>query len=444
MLLMAIVSGIGGIVIIIFIDWKLSIITIILGFLSFYADTKFVKPVKKSSDKIQKFTSKINQTLTDALGGIQVIKMFNLNKIMEDKFKENCNDTKKSSMELIIKNSFLNSLNNFLGIMFFFGLMVIGSIEVSKNELTFDNLMQFIQMCNCVMWMFNSIGNFFTQLQTSLAGADRIFDILDLPIEEEDNNNNNNMTLTNIDNNLVVSFDNVGFCYEDEKPILKKINLKLFNNQVTALVGSSGSGKSTIFKLLLKFYNFSKGNIKVFGKDIQEYSPKELRRLISYVSQDNYLFSGTIADNIGYGKENSTMEEIINASKAAYAHDFIMELPNGYDTEVGERGAHLSGGQRQRIAIARAILKNAPILLLDEATSSLDSESEKAVQDALEVLMQNRSAMVIAHRLSTIQNANSILVLEDGNVVEEGTHEKLLAFGKIYANLYNLQFNNMA
>jgi ATP-binding cassette subfamily B protein len=438
MVLMPTVSGIGSVIVIFYLDWRMALLGIVVGTLMLLSNTLFIKPLKKVSDKIQDLLSSLNQKLTDTLGGIQVIKTFNLLDVMEEKFKDNNKDIRKWSMNRVIKNSFLNSINSFLGSMSFLGISAIGMVMIINNMLTFGKLMAIIQMLNGLMWMFNSLGGFLTQLQGSLAGIDRIFEILD--IEEEVSVVSNNLVNVDMDDHhRIIEFENIEFAYE-ETNVLNSVNIEVGKNEVTAIVGSSGGGKSTLFKLLLKFYNLKEGCIKVFGKDINTFSLEELRSLIAYVPQDNYLFSGTIADNIAYGKDNATFEQVMEAAKAANAHDFIMALPSGYETEVGERGAHLSGGQRQRIAIARAILKNAPILLLDEATSSLDSESENAVQKALDILMKGRSTMVVAHRLSTIQHADKILVLDNGSIPEVGNHETLLNMNGIYSRLYNLQF----
>ena len=219
------------------------------------------------------------------------------------------------------------------------------------------------------------------------------------------------------------------------------MSFSLSCGQTAAFVGTSGSGKSTVLKLLLGFYPRESGYINVGGEPIDKYSLEQLRDLISYVPQDAYLFQGTIEDNIKMGNERASREEVISAAKGANAHDFIMELPEGYDTLVGERGARLSGGQRQRIAIARAIIKNAPILLLDEATSALDSKSEELVQEALKELMKNRTTIVIAHRLSTIENADIIFVLDEGKITEQGKHKELMEKGGLYNNLYEMQFS---
>jgi ATP-binding cassette subfamily B protein len=442
MVLMALISGVGSIITIAIIDWRFLLFSLGVGIVSVYANSSFIKPLKTFSTKIQELLSQLNQKLIDTLGGIQVIRVFNLEEIFSKKYEDNCRDIQKWSMKKVVKNAYLNSLNNFIGVLGFVGVIIMGSITVINDSISFAKLMVIIQMMNGIMFMFNSIGNFITQLQDSIAGAERVFYILDMPLETEEVNKS--AMEANAVETEVVSFENVEFSYEEDNKILQGVNIKLNKDEVVALVGSSGSGKSTIFKLLLSFQKHCTGNIKLYGNSISEYSPKNLRKLIAYVPQENYLFSGTIGDNIGYGKEGTSIEEIMEAAKAAYAHDFIMKLPQGYNTEVGERGAHLSGGQRQRIAIARALLKNAPILLLDEATSALDSESEQEVQKALEVLMKGRSTMVIAHRLSTIQNADKIYVLEEGKVLEEGIHEELVEKDSVYAKLYNLQISTPA
>jgi len=234
----------------------------------------------------------------------------------------------------------------------------------------------------------------------------------------------------------------VRFSYSDGLPILQEVSFDIQEGQVAALVGPSGSGKSTIFRLLMGHYPVPYGRVTVFGKPLHAYSLRELRDLFAFVPQDAYLYSGSVLENIRYGKPGASEEEITAAAKASYAHDFILELPEGYHTLVGERGARLSGGQRQRIAIARALIKNAPVLLLDEATSSLDSESEELVQQALQVLMRGRTTIAIAHRLSTIEHADIIYVMEAGRVVEQGRHAELVGQAGLYNKLYLLQFKD--
>ncbi|MDD2283270.1 MAG: ATP-binding cassette domain-containing protein, partial [Eubacteriales bacterium] len=241
-------------------------------------------------------------------------------------------------------------------------------------------------------------------------------------------------------NSAAVNLDAVTFAYNGGEPALENVSLQVQPGETVALVGPSGGGKSTLFKLLLGYYPPEAGAISVLGRGLNQYTLRELRERIAYVPQISYLFSGTIAENIGFGKPGASKDEIEAAAKAAYAHDFISQLPQSYETLVGERGSHLSGGQRQRIAIARAILRNAPLLLLDEATSSLDTESEEQVQLALSRLMQGRTTLVIAHRLATVQNASRILVIAEGRLAEEGSHQELLEAKGIYRHLYDMQF----
>jgi subfamily B ATP-binding cassette protein MsbA len=239
-----------------------------------------------------------------------------------------------------------------------------------------------------------------------------------------------------------IEFQNVSFQYIKNVPVLKNINLTVNQGEVIALVGNSGGGKSTLVSLLPRFYDVTSGSIVIDGCDIRDVTMESLREQVGIVPQETMLFNGTVYDNILYGRLDATEEEVMAASKAANAHNFIMELPNGYDTQLGDRGVNISGGQRQRIAIARAILKNPQILILDEATSALDTESERVVQDALDRLMVGRTSFVIAHRLSTIKNADKILVLEKGKVVEEGNHNELMDKDGLYAHLYKIQYRN--
>ena len=435
MVLMSLISGIGSGAVLIFMNWKLALIAVVFGLLNVLVNAKYVKPIKKASDEVQKALSDSTQKLSDIIAGTHIIRIFNMSKRIILSYINLNNNIYNWAFRRVKLNSQLSAIGSLFGFMNFIGIVAIGSIMVIHGQSTFGTLIAFIQMQNGLFWMFNSLGNFITQLQSSLAGAQRIIDILDMPSEEEKPH-------VDIDTSCktAVEFDNVSFNYENKENILDGLNLTVMKNQNIALVGSSGCGKSTVYKLLLGYYRYKSGEIKIFGKQLEDYSIYDLRSIMAYVPQDNYLFNGTIEDNIRYGKSDATREEVEKAAKAAYAHDFITKLPEGYDTVVGERGARISGGERQRIAIARALLKNAPILLLDEATSSLDSESEQQVQKALEVLMKGRTTLVVAHRLSTIMNADMIYVLSNGKIAESGNHNDLLKLNGIYSYLYNIQF----
>jgi ATP-binding cassette subfamily B protein len=463
LLLMSVLSGIGSIIVILSLSWKMALIGIAIGGTCVLLNASFAKPIKKASDEVQQHLSDSSQSLTDILAGAQLAKIFNLSHRMFSYYASANLGIRTSAMRRTIYQSMLNGMNGIVSMMGFVGIIVAGSIMAMNGEIQFSQIIYVVQMMNGIIWMFTSIGNFIAQLQGSLAGADRIFEVLDISpeqlaaldsfslqsseagrIPDEAGTAGKLDFLCDSKNIPVISFRGISFSYEADKTVLDKFHADMQQDHVTALVGLSGSGKSTIFKLLLRFYRPDSGDIALFNRDIRDYSLEELRSLIAYVPQESYLFSGTIRENIGYGREGASFEEIETAAKAAYADLFIRELPDGYDTQVGERGARLSGGQRQRIAIARALLKNAPILLLDEATASLDTESEQQVQKALEVLMKGRTTLVVAHRLSTIQNADRILVMENGRVCEEGTHTTLLNLNRVYARLHRIQLDSVS
>ncbi|SHF73799.1 ATP-binding cassette, subfamily B [Caldanaerobius fijiensis DSM 17918] len=445
MLMMSLVSGIGSGIIIFYMNWKVALIAIVIGLANTYVYSLFTNPLRKTSDEVQKALSKATQKLSDILAGTHVIKLFNISKTIVQKYADINVQIYNWAMRRTIQNAELNAIGIFFGFMSFVGIIVIELVMVIHGELTFGTAIAIVQMMNGLFWMFNAVGNFLTQIQASLAGAQRVFDILDMPVEpivvEEKSDFRVSVTASeNSSKRIAVEFKDVYFSYDNRNYVLNGLSFKVPEGNVVALVGPSGGGKSTVFKLLLNFYKPDSGEIHLFAKPLSNYKLSQLRRLIAYVPQDNYLFNGTIAENIGYGRPGASMDKIVEAAKAAYAHDFIMQFPKGYDTEVGERGVSLSGGQRQRIAIARALLKDAPVLLLDEATSSLDSESEQQVQKALEVLMEGRTTIVVAHRLSTIQNADIIYVISNGRVVEYGKHSELLHNEGLYKELYSLQF----
>ncbi|GKX67364.1 ABC transporter ATP-binding protein [Clostridium sp. TW13] len=438
-MLYAIIVGVSAAISMFALNWKIALYTIGLGIITFYINTCFANSFRNINDKIQQGYGKMTELISDLFSGIQLIKLFHLEDLILKKYNKSNDNIKDLIVVRTRKYAVLDSINSIIGGLSFIGIVIIGGMMALKKNTDFGTVMAFIKLQGNISFMFFQAGSLITEFQRVLAGASRLFELLDEPIESQIEN----MHSQSIGSNAI-EMRNVVFQYSSEKVVLNNFNISVPINQKVALVGSSGCGKSTIIKILLGFYTVNNGSIEVCGKSINSYTLPELRNLMSYVPQDTYLFDGTIEENIRYGKRNASQQDVIEAAIAANAHEFILNQPEGYNTQIGERGARLSGGQRQRIAIARAFLKNAPILLLDEATSSLDSESENQVQIALESLMRGRTVIVIAHRLSTIENADKIYVVAKGKIVECGKHEELINNGGLYKKLHELQFKNIA
>lgn len=430
-----VLSGLGSAAFMFVFDWRTALIMISLGLLSTFANSRFSKPIRAISDRIQENLALLAERLSDIINGFNVIKMFHIHDIIAGKFDEANDNIAKASMKRVHIGALQDGANFLLGWLNFGGIMLLGSLMALFGSISFGKLAANIQLLNGVTFMFLQIGSFMAQIQASLAGASRVLELLQIPTETE---GCNKVNMADYSGSSMVELKNVVFSYEEGNRVLDGLSLKVEKGQTAALVGPSGGGKSTVIKLLMGFYPPGSGEMVICGKPLSDYTLEELRSLISYVPQDAYLFDGTIEDNIRYGRPDAGEDDIIAAAKGAFAHGFILEQPEGYNTVVGERGTRLSGGQRQRIAIARAILKNAPILLLDEATSALDSESEQEVQNALEVLMKDRTVIVVAHRLSTIENADIIYVVDEGKIIEQGTHGELKGGGGLYRKLYEL------
>ncbi len=373
----------------------------------------------------------VNAQTQDSLAGIRVVKSFSNETIEIKKFQEGNKQflrTKESSYTIM--GRFFSGNQMLQGILYL-SVLVLGGVFLSRGEITTSEMIAYILFINVFLNPIDRLVNFTEGFQRGMTGFDRFLEIMDTKPEIVDSEGAEELTQVQGE----IRFSKVSFSYNDKTEVLKDIDLTIHKGQTVALVGPSGGGKSTFCSLIPRFYEVNEGSITIDGKDIRGISLESLRKSIGMVQQDVYMFSGTVGDNILYGKPGATREEVINAAKLANAHDFIMALDHGYDTYVGERGVKLSGGQKQRISIARAFLKNPPILILDEATSALDNESERLVQESLKTLAKGRTTLVIAHRLSTIRNADNIVVLTANGIEEQGTHQELLAKGGVYAAL---------
>lgn len=436
-LLISLTKLIGVFIILLQINIRLTLVVFaFIPFMIWFAyeyNRKMRKAFRKNREKI----ANINAGTEDSISGIRVVKSFANEDLEMEKFRENNHHfvlSKKNSYRYMGRyHSGINAASSLI----YVALVVAAAMFIHDKSLNPLDLLTFLLYINVFLEPIKKLVNFGEQFQNGISGFDRFYEVISIVPDIVDRKGAT--TLNSVKGNI--EFDNVSFQYnEHTTEVLSQINLKVQPGEYIALVGPSGVGKTTLCSLIPRFYEVSSGSIKVDGKDIRDIKLKSLRKNIGIVQQDVYLFAGSVMENIRYGKPDATEAEIITAAKNANAHEFIMELPDGYNTDIGQRGIKLSGGQKQRLSIARVFLKNPPILIFDEATSSLDNESEKVVQDSLESLAHNRTTFVIAHRLSTIRNAQRILVLTETGIEEEGNHQSLLAQNGIYAQLYKMQF----
>ena len=422
------------------ISWKLALIAITIIPLAGFVIVNISRSIRRKSRRTAVKIAGITNIITETLTSMRVVKAF----AMEDYEVSRFTKETKNYYNLIFRRARLRSLappiTEIMGVFIGVALLWVGGTEVlSAQGLTSEDFIRFILIMFSALQPIRSLSNVFAEIQVGAASAERVFGILDTEPAILDSDE----VIENVAFNESVTFDQVFFQYDDgDVQVLQDISFSLNKGSVVALGGVSGAGKSTTADLIPRFFEPTEGAVQLDGVDIRKFKTRALRQLMGIVTQETILFNDTISGNIAYGKQDIPIERIRKAAAAAYALEFIDKLPEGFDTIIGEKGVRLSGGQRQRLAIARALFKDPPILILDEATSSLDIESEKKVQEAMDRLMKDRTVLVIAHRLSTIVNADNIIVLDGGKIVETGTHEQLLGQNGIYKNLYNVQFSN--
>ena len=417
------------------ISWKLTLFVFVFIPISGFIISKIGKSLKSKSTRAQQENGYLISVVEETLSGLKVVKSYNAEKYFSNTFTNSINRLYKLTNSIGKKNNLASPMSEFLGIVVISILLFYGgNLVLVDKSLDGSLFIAYIGLAYNILTPAKAISKASYQVKNGLAAAERVFEVLEF--ENTITDKENALDLKTFENEIVLN--NITFSYEED-PVLKNFSLTIPKGKTVALVGQSGSGKSTIANLLTRFYEVNNGEILIDNHNIKDITMESLRNLTGLVTQDSIMFNGTISDNIKLGCTEATDEEVINALKIANAYEFVEKLPNGIHTNIGDSGNKLSGGQKQRLSIARAVLKNPPIMILDEATSALDTESEKFVQVALENMMQNRTSIVIAHRLSTIQKADKIVVMQSGKIVEQGSHEELIALNGTYTRLVNMQ-----
>jgi subfamily B ATP-binding cassette protein MsbA len=419
-------------------DWKLALVSLTVLPFVLIPTARLGRRLRGTTRRAQDDAGELNQVLQETLGGHQVVKSFGAEEAESNRFRDRAGRLRRSNLRYVAQQAIASPLIEFFGAVTIVGLLTYARLQIKTGAMTTGEFTSFVialLMLYEPVKRLTGIHNFFQQ---ALGASQKVFEYLDRNQQIQDKSSASRLARFE----KSIRFENVGFHYPSapNRQVLDAIDLEVKAGEVVALVGPSGAGKTTLANLVPRFYDVVEGALRIDGRDVRDLRLASLREKISIVAQDTFLFNDTAAANIGYGLPNATPEQIRKAAQDALAEEFIERMPHGYDTVIGERGHKLSGGQRQRLAIARALLKNAPILILDEATSHLDTESEMLVQGALQNLMAHRTVIVIAHRLSTVRRADKIVVLDRGRIVETGTHDQLVAQGGLYQRLYELQF----
>lgn len=431
-----IITIVGTLGFMVAINFRIAIVVVFVTPLSLFVAAGIAKLSAKMFSKQQRTQGEISGFVEEMIGNQKVVSSFSMEEQNEQEFKKLNDELYICGKNAQFASSLANPSTRFVNGVVYAAVGVIGALSAIAGGLTVGQISCFLTYANQYTKPFNEVTGVISQIQTAIAGGARLFELMDSPDKTPESENAK--PLENVRGDI--EFNNVSFSYTPDRPLIKNFNLKVKQGQRVAIVGPTGCGKTTLINLLMRFYDVCGGEIKIDGKPAASFTTDSIRRSFGMVLQESWLYNGTIRDNIAYGKEDATNEEIVTAAKAAYAHSFIMHLPDGYDTVITEDGANLSQGQNQLLCIARVMLSNPPMLILDEATSSIDTLTEQRVQLAFNKMMQGKTSFVVAHRLSTIKEADIILVMKDGNVIEQGRHNELLARGGFYAELYNSQF----
>ena len=419
-------------------DWRLAVVSLTVLPFVLIPTIKLGRRIRKTTRRAQDDAAELNQVLQETLSGNQVVKSFGAEEIEANRFRDRSMRLRRSNLRYVAQQAIASPLIEFFGAVTIVGLLSYARTQIQEHAMTTGDFTAFVVALLMLYEPVKRLAGIHNIFQQALGASQKVFEYLDR--DQQIKERPNAVKLARFEKSI--AFDNITFRYPSapDRIVLDSIQLEVKAGEIVALVGPSGAGKTTLANLVPRFYDVEKGAVRIDGRDVRDLKLASLREKISLVAQDTFLFNDTVANNIGYGLANASREQVCDAARNALAEEFIARMPQGYDTMIGERGQKLSGGQRQRLAIARALLKNAPILILDEATSHLDTESERLVQQALQILMTDRTVIVIAHRLSTVRKADKIVVLDAGRVAETGSHEDLVCRGGVYQRLYEMQF----